>query len=243
LIKFSRRKVVNTGVAAAGAALASKVIASPDQGSGGKGSAGGGSGAALVSSSGLKSPSVAPWVEPLYIPPVLTPAAALAPAFQPDEPARDWWKPYTHQRYAEFPAHKFYQLNVQNANWSFHRSLPPTPLFTYNGNFPGPMIHARYGEPIVVRINNELQPVHTGLGIPDTATHLHNMHAAAESDGYPGDFVTPGNYRDQHYPMVRAGYDQYRSTSPNGDYRESLGSMWYHDHRINYTSQNAYKGM
>ena len=28
-----------------------------------------------------------------------------------------------------------------------------------------------------------------------------------------------------------------------GDYRETLSTMWFHDHRHDYTSQNVYKGM
>src|SRR3954454_5415826 len=38
-------------------------------------------------------------------------------------------------------------------------------------------------------------------GIPESATHLHNMHTASESDGFPGDYVTSGYYRDSHYTM------------------------------------------
>jgi hypothetical protein len=63
------------------------------------------------------------------------------------------------------------------------------------------------------------------------------MHTPSESDGYPGDFVTSGYYRDQHYPMVRAGYDAGLANpakfgSTNGDWREALGTLWYHDHRL-----------
>jgi FtsP/CotA-like multicopper oxidase with cupredoxin domain len=194
----------------------------------------------LSSSSGLISPPVRPWFEPLFSPAVLQPTT-LTPAFQVNEPARDWWGPYTHQRYAEFPAKKFYQIDVKNVNWSFHSDLPATPVFAYGGTVPGPMIQARYGEPIVVRINNMLQKMSYGVGVPETATHLHNMHSPCESDGFPGDFVTPGYYRDHAYPMIRAGYNL--SPSTNGDYRESLGTLWYHDHRFNYTSQNVYKGL
>jgi FtsP/CotA-like multicopper oxidase with cupredoxin domain len=224
---FSRRDALKAGLVAAGAAFASRA-----RGDGGDNT--------LVSSSGLKSPSVTPWVEPLFIPPVLTPTA-LSPAFQVNEPARGGVAPYVHQRYAEFPAKKTYQLNVQNTDWSFHRELPLAPLYTYGGSAPGPLIQARYGEPIIVRINNQLENFQSGFGFPDTATHLHNFHTPAESDGYPGDFVTPGNYRDQHYPMARAGYDQ--SPATNGDVRESMGTLWYHDHRIDHTAENVYRGL
>ncbi len=40
----------------------------------------------------------------------------------------------------------------------------------------------------MVRFYNELPKDHKGFGIPSLATHLHNSDAAAESDGYPGNF-------------------------------------------------------
>jgi FtsP/CotA-like multicopper oxidase with cupredoxin domain len=250
---LSRRAALKTGIAAGAAAMVSSV-------SGENG--GNASGGMLASSSGLTSPFVTPWVEPLFRPPVLgsralteNPAGShifvTTPAgitFLEDEQALHGLATgYSHQRCDEFQPKKFYQLDVQNTNWSFHRELPPAPLFTYNGTFPGPMIQARYGEPIVIRINNILDPKSKGFGMPDTATHLHNMHSGSESDGYPEDFVPrtsdPVNqphYRDQHYAMVAAGCDQIPGT---GDPREHLGTMWYHDHRIDHTAENVYRGL
>jgi FtsP/CotA-like multicopper oxidase with cupredoxin domain len=254
----SRREVLKTSFTAIGTAV---VVASlPSSASGDEG----GSGSTLVSSSGLRSPFVTPWVDPLYIPPVLTslpltedpanPGLFVTPppgiTFQEIEPAAHGLaEGYTHQRCDEFKPKKFYQLDVSNTNWSFHSSpaLQPAPLFTYNGAIPGPMIHARYGEPIVVRVNNKLDPTSQGFGMPDTATHLHNMHSASESDGYPSDFVPrtadPVNqphYRDHHYAMVAAGCDQIPGT---GDERECMGTLWYHDHRIDHTAENVYRGL
>jgi FtsP/CotA-like multicopper oxidase with cupredoxin domain len=231
----TRRDLFKAGLAVSGAALVLNV-ARPDDG---------GSGSILVSSSGLKSPPVTPWVEPLFIPPVLSPRGitenALNPPFLADEKGHGNVGPYSHQEYARFPAKKFYQIDVQNTNWSFHRDLPLAPLFTYNGSLPGPMIQAHYDEPIVVRFNNQLENIQYGFGFPDTAPHLHNMHTPSESDGYPGDFITPGNYRDQHYPMARAGCDA--DVADDGDERECLGTLWYHDHRLDHTAENVYKGL
>src|SRR5207244_3720680 len=28
-----------------------------------------------------------------------------------------------------------------------------------------------------------------------------------------------------------------------GDYRESLGTLWYHDHRVDHTAENVYRGL
>jgi FtsP/CotA-like multicopper oxidase with cupredoxin domain len=101
---------------------------------------------------------------------------------------------------------------------------------------PGPTFTSRYGEPIVVRIHNNLpaeNPGNDGFGIPQISTHLHNFHSAPESDGGPIMFYDTGNYLDHHYAMHPAG----------GDDREALGHLWYHDHRADFTSQNVYKGL
>jgi FtsP/CotA-like multicopper oxidase with cupredoxin domain len=69
------------------------------------------------------------------------------------------------------------------------------------------------------------------------------MHTPSESDGYPGNFITPGNYRDHHYPMAAAGVDEDAFEANDGDDRECLGTLWYHDHRIDHTAENVYKGL
>ena len=57
---------------------------------------------------------------------------------------------------------------------------------------PGPLIQARYGEPVLVRYQNNLPSVNTpapgGFGIAELCIHLHNGHTPTESDGYPMDY-------------------------------------------------------
>src|SRR5258707_183334 len=72
-------------------------------------------------------------------------------------------------------------------------------------------------------------------------THLHNGHTASESDGNPCDFYGIGNFCDQYYPNVLAGFNF--DFKPNGDINESLSTLWYHDHRVDFTAQNTYKGL
>src|SRR5260370_9222192 len=77
--------------------------------------------------------------------------------------------------------------------------------------------------------------------MPSATTHLHNGHNPSESDGFPCDFFEPGQFYDQHYPNVLAGI---LSTHPgSGDINEALSTLWYHDHRVDFTSQNVYKGL
>jgi FtsP/CotA-like multicopper oxidase with cupredoxin domain len=90
-----------------------------------------------------------------------------------------------------------------------------------------------------------------GFGSPEISTHLHNLHCASESDGFAGDFYSPtkcgpkldgpGFFKDHHYPNCYAGYDAYDAT--NGDPREALGTLWYHDHRFDFTAANCYRGL
>jgi hypothetical protein len=70
------------------------------------------------------------------------------------------------------------------------RSLPPSTIYGFNGQFPGPMINAEYGKPVLVRFENHLDENPLNLdrqdfGSPDFSflTHLHNAHTAPESDG------------------------------------------------------------
>jgi len=70
---------------------------------------------------------------------------------------------------------------------------------------------------------------------------LHNAHNPSESDGNPCDFYTSGHFCDQYYPNVLAGFNS--DHAPHGDINESLSTLWYHDHRVDFTSQNTYKGL
>src|SRR5215470_14707038 len=78
--------------------------------------------------------------------------------------------------------------------------------------------------------------------MPQVTTHLHNGHTPSESDGNPCDFYKNGFFCDQYYPEVRAGFStgQFGTT---GDVNESMSTLWYHDHRVDFTSQNTYKGL
>jgi len=110
---------------------------------------------------------------------------------------------------------------------------------------PGPTYQAFYGVPQLTRNTNSLPPVtqlnNTGFGMPSVTTHLHNAHNPSESDGNPCDFYSAGHFCDQYYPNVLAGFNS--DHAPFGDINESLSTLWYHDHRVDFTSQNTYKGL
>lgn len=120
--------------------------------------------------------------------------------------------------------------------------LPTSTIWGFNGQFPGPMINAEYGRPCLVRFENKLN-IDNGLssqnfGAPDRAflTHLHNGHTAPESDGNP-------NHKPCPYGPGQWVDNLYLNWSPDGDDREKQSFFWFHDHRMDHTGANVYKGL
>jgi FtsP/CotA-like multicopper oxidase with cupredoxin domain len=196
------------------------------------------------------SPVTTPFVEPMPImpihqpvtqfsgpPPTVNPNTAINPATGLPFEGRT----RQHQALSQFPAQKLYEVHQREALVSVHPELPTQRLWSFNGSVPGPTYVARYGEPILVRNYNDLPPNNGGFGIQSVSTHLHNGHTPSESDGFPCDFFAVGQYYDQHYPNVLAGFSS--TNPPNGDIREAMSTLWYHDHRVDFTAQNVYKGL
>jgi FtsP/CotA-like multicopper oxidase with cupredoxin domain len=160
-----------------------------------------------------------------------------------------------------FPPQKFYELTAQEVQLKLHPDYAPTTVWGFDGLVPGPLIQAKYGEPIMVRFHNHLPSVNIrqNFGIAEITTHLHNAHTPSESDGNPVNYfnsindtgpidpatglpVNPHGFKDQHYPNVLAGFTDPRF-GPTGDPNEAMSSLWYHDHHLDFTAQNVYKGM
>jgi spore coat protein A len=120
----------------------------------------------------------------------------------------------------------YYRLTQQQA---LVEILPGklTPIFGYNGVTPGPTIVAQRGRPVVVQQINALPATHPTLGyIPYTSTHLHGSASLPEYDGYASDVTQPGQWKNYHYPNV-----------------QDARTLWYHDHGVSITAQNAYFGL
>jgi Putative multicopper oxidases len=111
------------------------------------------------------------------------------------------------------------------------------------------MINNEYGKPALVRFINRLDENPQNLdrqdfGAPDYSAliHLHNGHTAPESDGNPHYAMRygpqhqgfrPGQWVDQMYLNWPAG----------GLDSEKQSFFWFHDHRMDHTGSNVYKGM
>lgn len=172
----------------------------------------------------------------------------------------------TQQLIMQFSPKLFYVLNVRQAFHDFHPEMTAltdknlgSVIWGYDGIYPGPTFMSKYGEPILVRIHNGLyddpdanpdpetiKPADPGtrFGNAQITTHLHNGHSASESDGNPSDFYPPVNvsypdsineirFRDHHYTMFRAGLDP----------KETVSTLWYHDHSDGFTAANVYRGL
>ncbi|UTW07879.1 multicopper oxidase family protein [Pseudomonas benzenivorans] len=211
-----------------------------------------------------KSPPTIPWQIELPLaytplePVALDPAPMVVANTAAGEAGRD-----AHQRWDELyerpreypPVH--YEMSVEeNPSWVFNPAYPPQPIwgFAYGGNAaisPGPTIFGRYGQPTIVRIYNRLPEDHKGFGSPQISTHLHNAHTGSESDGFPGDFYSankagpnlsaPGHFKDHFYANIYAGYDEQQNGI--GDPQQGLGTLFYHDHTLDFTSPNLVRGL
>ena len=143
-----------------------------------------------------------------------------------------------------FAPKKWYETHVRQFNHVWHRDLPAgtagQPAWGFDSVVPGPMFRTRYGEPHFNRIHNHLPAQNLGFGINQTSTHMHNLHTPSESDGNPLYPLYSGHYWDHHYPNVYAGVKQFGGI---GDPNEALGTLWYHDHKFDFTAQNVYAGL
>jgi FtsP/CotA-like multicopper oxidase with cupredoxin domain len=145
-----------------------------------------------------------------------------------------------HQRWEQFLPQDFYHSIAFATTHRFHRDFSPTYLWTFNGKYPAETIRGTYGRSSLVRFRNNLPPNDPVPAIPEITVHLHNGHTPSESDGFAGDFFSKGLWKDNHYPNVYAGVDQFGGI---GDPRERMGTFWYHDHRAEFTAPNNYLGL
>jgi FtsP/CotA-like multicopper oxidase with cupredoxin domain len=129
------------------------------------------------------------------------------------------------------------------------RLLPLSTIYGFNGTFPGPRINAEYGKPVLVRFENHLDENPLALdrqdfGSPDWSflTHLHNGHTAPESDGNPHYSMTAGPKAKGYLPQMFVD-NLYLNWPAGGDDREKQSFFWFHDHRMDHTGSNVYKGM
>jgi FtsP/CotA-like multicopper oxidase with cupredoxin domain len=93
-----------------------------------------------------------------------------------------------------------------------------TPVYGYDGIYPGPTIRARKGRTTVVRTTNAL-PF-------DQNVHLHGGLTPPASDGHPSQLIAPGG--------------SYIYTYPNA---QDAATLWYHDHAHGLSARTMFYGV
>lgn len=92
-----------------------------------------------------------------------------------------------------------------------------TPVYGYDGIYPGPTIRARKGRTTVVRTTN--------AQTFDQNVHLHGGLTPTASDGHPMQLIAPG--------------DSYTYTYPNA---QDAATLWYHDHAHGLSARTMFYG-
>ena len=99
-----------------------------------------------------------------------------------------------------------YRMRMLEFTKQMHSQLPPTRLWGYEGQYPGPTIEAFRDKPIVVRWENHLPSQHIfeidprihGAMPPTpavrTVPHLHGARTRSECDGLPEEWFTPRRF-------------------------------------------------
>ncbi|QUY62105.1 multicopper oxidase family protein [Gulosibacter molinativorax] len=149
-------------------------------------------------------------------------------------------------------------VSIRSGAHSFHRDLPSSQVWGYEGTAPGPTIEVESGEQVRVRWRNELDgefPVDVTIA-PDEvdAEGVPVQCLPGLSGGTPDDNVsalsgysvvhlhgglTPAVYDGWTENLFAPGQDAY-NTYP-GKQRASM--LWYHDHVMGVTRFNVYAGL
>lgn len=142
-----------------------------------------------------------------------------------------------------------------SAEVQLHSQLPPTPMWTYEGTFPGPTIEVRRGQRLRIDWQNRIDtpyPVQLGRlpeitmppaenvpGIdpalvdprgpalpPWLVVHLHGAVTNGGNDGWTDNAVHTGHSQLAEYPNDQAAMP-----------------LWYHDHAMGVTRLNVMAGL
>jgi len=131
-----------------------------------------------------------------------------------------------------------YHVRMLECSQRLHSQLPPTRLWGFQGQYPGPTFDVERGHPITVEWENHLPSRHLFAIDPHlhgamppappvrTVPHLHGSRSPSDSDGLPEKWFTPGNSAHYFYPN-----------------EQQAATLWYHDHAVGITRLNVYAGL
>jgi FtsP/CotA-like multicopper oxidase with cupredoxin domain len=102
-----------------------------------------------------------------------------------------------------------------------------TPVLGYGGVVPAKRIDVEQGTRIQMTMHNRLPATNPNFGTPlSISTHLHGSASLPQYDGYADDLCNPMQKKVYQYPNF-----------------QGARTLWYHDHGVHYTAQNAYAGL
>jgi spore coat protein A, manganese oxidase len=128
----------------------------------------------------------------------------------------------------------------------------PTRMWTYGGSFPGPTIRRPAGHRTEVTFHHELP-----RSVGELTVHLHGGHNRTQFDGQPGG-LTPSHARSFYCDIPRglsarqSGNDVLLEPGGKRTYvydlmedgrPERAAFQWYHDHRLDHTARNVWRGL
>jgi FtsP/CotA-like multicopper oxidase with cupredoxin domain len=199
-----------------------------------------------------RSPFLKPFVDPLPTPEPLTRIA------KPDN-ITPYARPYLGDRT------EYYEYATAERFAKFHRDLPATPIWAYidpnattvqtpermiTFKFPKIVLGQPAGAGMLVRYHNHLTTAPRDFGFPTLTVHFHGGHQPAGADGFPHDIlnggagfpnpvtVKPGKSFDYMYPFRDVGFEDGPETR-----EERPSYFWFHDHILDFTGPNVYRGL
>ncbi|KAK3372720.1 Cupredoxin [Podospora didyma] len=111
----------------------------------------------------------------------------------------------------------YYEIYINQFTTQVYPGKGPATLVGYDGISPGPTFLMQRGREAVVRfINNATM---------DNSVHLHGSYSRTPWDGWAEDVTASGQFKDYYYPNS-----------------QPARFLWYHDHAIDHTAENAYFG-
>ncbi len=147
---------------------------------------------------------------------------------------------------------------IRAAAHRFHRDLPPSRVWAYDGRVPGPTIEAKRGQPVRVHWRNEIdQPYPVASTLAPTETDGDGLPVQC-LPGLSGGTPDPNAAALSGYTVVHlhgavtaAPYDgwtenifapgQHATSDYPMDQRAAL--LWYHDHVMGVTRLTVYAGL
>ena len=168
----------------------------------------------------LDPSTLAPFVDPLPIPPVARPSGT---------------RPSRENSHLQLP---YYRVPLRESRVRVHRDLPPSRMWTLGDGFPGATIETHSGHGLVVDWVNQLPAHHflpidytiegAGTDIPEVRAviHMHGGRTPPDSDGYPEHWTVPGQTQTCFYPC-----------------NQSAALLFCHDHSMGINRLNIYAGM